>query len=322
MDNFNATRPPFYYDYQNVVNGMGFKPSTSHVKDNQAAIFFKRQLIQRAISPFKFTLPDNWDKDYFLYVLYLWGFIGVINTDKFGVIPQQCALRGYNVFYHPKEIIVTNPLLKSPMELTIGVNCELVKLQPDFRGIGDIIEYYGDLLALTYESLTMNIANSKLSYAFAASKKSIAESFRKIFDNVQGGDLMAVFDKDLLDPLTGNKPWEAIFNDLSKNYIALELLETMRDIYNQFDTEIGIDNNMVAKKKERVNTAEVEANNAETFSKIDLWRELVSESFDDVNNMFYNGTPKCKIEWREGVMVNAESNTNDNSILPARADTV
>lgn len=319
----SGTRPPFYYDYQNVVNGLGFKPSTSHVKDNHAAYFFKRQLLNRAVSVFDFTLPDNWDKDYFLYVLYCWGFIGVIKTDKFGVIPQQCALKGYNVFYNPREIVVTNPLLeRSPYNLVIGQNCELIKLQGDFRGVLDIVEYYGDLLALTYEALNMNLANSKLAYAFGASKKSVAESFKKMFDNIQGGDLMTVFDKDLLDPLTGQKPWEAIFNDLSKNYIALELLETMRDISNQFDTEIGIANNQVAKKRERVNTAEVDANNAETFTKVDLWLDYIRESFDRVNNMFYGGADECRVEWRKEATADAEIYDPINGPVPEQADNV
>lgn len=320
-NNLFSARPPWYYDYVNAVNGMGFKPSTSHVKDNQAAYFFKRNLIQRAMSPFKFTLPENWDRDYFLYCLYCFGFVGVLKTDKYGVIPQQCGLKGYNIYYRPKEIIITNPLLKSNIELAIGKTCELINLEPDYRGITDFVEYYGDLLALCYEALNMNIANSKLAYAFSASKKSIAEAFKKMFDNVQGGDLMTVYDKDLTDPVTGAKPWEAIFNDLSKNYIALELIETMRDINNMFDTEIGIDNNTVAKKRERVNTAEVNANNAETFTKVDLWYDSISSAFRRVNDMFYNGANVCQVEWREVPDIAKNDNRNDR-ILQAGADTI
>ena len=307
MSELFSSRPPWMYDYVNAVDGMGIKPSTSHVKNTRAARFFKRQLMQRAMSPFEFTLPENWDKDYFLYVLYCWGFLGVINTNRYGVIPQQCGLRGYNVFYHPREIVVTNPLLKYTDNLVIGKNCEVVHLEPDWFGVMDLVEYYGDLLALSYEALEMNIANSKLAYAFAASKKNIAESFKKLFDNVQGGDLLVAFDKDMMGDLTTEKPWDAIFNDLAKNYIALDVIETMRDINNMFDTEIGIANNTVAKKRERVNTAEVNANNEETFTKVDLWFETVSGCFEKVNNMFYAGEEVCKLAWRRE-NENAESN--------------
>lgn len=317
MNIFN-NRPPWFYDYVNTVDAMGEKPSTSHVKDNRAAYFFKRQLLQRALSVFEFTLPENWDKDYFLYTLYCFGFVGVLNTDKFGVIPQQCGLRGYNVFYHPKNIIVTNPLISAIMDLQIGRNCEVVKLQPDYCGVMDLVHYYGDLLALTYEALIMNIANSKLSIGFAASKKSVAESFKKLFDNVQGGDLMVAFDKDMCGDLGQDEPWKPIINDLSKNYIARELIEAMRDINNMFDTEIGIANNSVAKKRERVNTAEVSANNAETFTKVDLWMETISEDFEKVNGMFYPTGGGCSVAWRDTseVQGNAEGDIINASTIP------
>ena len=317
---FNSTRPPWMYDYVNVQESMGMKPSTSHVKNNQAARFFKRQLLQRAMSPFQFTVPDNWDKDYFLYVLYCWGFIGVINTDKFGVIPQQCSLRGYNVFYHPREIVVTNPLLMYKDNLEIGRNCEVINLEPDWCGVMDLVEYYGDLLALSYEALEMNIANSKLAYAFAASNKNVAATFKKMFDDIQDGDLMVAFDKDIMGDLTTEKPWDAIFNDLSKNYIALEIIETMRDINNMFDTEIGIANNTVAKKRERVNTAEVNANNEETFTKVDLWYETVTDCLNRVNDMFYGGADECRVEWRREVITNAESDLDITGTDQSRAD--
>lgn len=320
MSTLFSTRPPWFYDYVNAVDGMGLKPSTSHVKDNRAAYFFKRQLIQRAMSVFKFDLPENWDKDYFLYTLYCFGFLGVFRTDKFGTIPQQCGLRGYNVFYHPREIVVANPLIKQTLNLTIGANCEVVKLEPDYFGIMDLVHYYGDLQALAYEALIMNIANSKLSIGFAASKKSVAESFKKIFDNVQGGDLMVAFDKDIMGDMTSDKPWEPIINDLSHNYIALDLIETMRDINNMFDTEIGIDNNTVAKKRERVNTAEVMANNAETFTKVDLWFETISEDLEKVNRMFYPDGGGCSVKWRD--VPDAESNTDNNSTIQARFESI
>ena len=317
MNTFLGNRPPWYYDYVNTIQGMGAKPSTSHVKDNRAAYFFKRQLLQRAMSVFEFDLPENWDKDYFLYCLYCFGFAGVFTTDKFGTIPQQCALKGYNVFYRPKEIVVVNPLIRQQLNLTIGVNCEVVKLQPDYGGVMDLVEYYGDLLALTYEALIMNIANSKLSIGFAANKKSVAESFKKLFDNVQGGDLMVAYDKDMLETITEGRPWESIIQDLSKNYIALQHIETMRDINNMFDTEIGIDNNTVAKKRERVNTAEVEANNAETFTKVDMWMQSVKEDFEKVNDMFYPDGNGCSIKWRKGDKANAESDINTNGTIPS-----
>ena len=289
---------PYYYDYATAVSAAGVKPSAVHVHDNNAAFFYKRQLLQRAMSPFKFTLPDTWDKDYFLYCLYCWGYVGVFDSGKFGVIPQGCSLKGYNVFYRPTEILVSNPLLPI-RNYKIGVNCELIKLTPDYFGAMDIVNYYGDLLAVTYEALAMNLQNSKLAYVFAAGSKNTAESLKKLFDNIQGGDLAAFYDKDLRTG-TDEKPWEVFENNLRNNYIALDIMETMRDIFNQFDTEIGIENNNVAKKKERVTNAEVSANDEETYSKVALWFDTIKAGMDKVNDMFYPDGNGCGIEWRGG----------------------
>ena len=116
---------PMYYDYQNVLDSV-VMPSTIHVHDTALARYFKRYLVQQAISVFKWNLPKNWDKDYFLYVLYLYGFISVINTDKFGVICQHCTLTGYGVYYQPTEVVIANPLFKgNSKRATLGVNAEL-----------------------------------------------------------------------------------------------------------------------------------------------------------------------------------------------------
>ena len=316
----NNGRPPIFYQYEVIGNSAFDKPSTSHVRNTAIALYFKRHLLQRAMSPFKFTLPENWDKDYFLYCVYCWGYVGVFNTDKFGVIPQAGSLKGFNVFYRPTEFVVANPLL--PFKTyNIGKDCELVKLTPDYLGIMDIVNYYGDILALTYEALDMNIANSKLAYVFACDSKKTSESLKKLFDNVQGGDLAAFYDKDLKIE-EGHKPWEVFEQNLKNNFIAENILVVWRDIINQFDTEVGIDNNNLSKKKERVTTAEVESNDEEIYTKVDLWFETIKQGFEKVNTMFYNGDEECKIEWRGGEPFNAKNDSEPTDILLGQKNTI
>lgn len=88
---------PYMYDYVNAEVSQ-HSPSTVHTKNTELQRFFARYLLQKAMSVFKWDLPETWDRDYFLYVLYGIGYIAVINTDRYGVIPQQCGLEGYNIF--------------------------------------------------------------------------------------------------------------------------------------------------------------------------------------------------------------------------------
>ena len=89
---------PETYDYINMYNA-GRSPSSVHVKNTELQRFFRRYLFEKAISVFKWNLPEDWDEDYFKYTLYGMGYIAVLNTRSFGVICQGGALGGYNLYY-------------------------------------------------------------------------------------------------------------------------------------------------------------------------------------------------------------------------------
>ena len=129
---------PIFYDYINAANSR-IDPSTVHVRNTGLNRFFVRYLLQRAMSPLEFRIPDAWERNYFLYVLYCLGWIGVLDTDKFGVICQHCGLQGYNVYYQPTKIVVSNPLLEGLHTLEIGREAALIRLQPDYGSIMDLV---------------------------------------------------------------------------------------------------------------------------------------------------------------------------------------
>ena len=62
-------------------------PSTVHVRNTALHSFFERYLLQKAMSVFRWKMPLNWAKNYFLYGLFYWGYVGIVPTQKFGVIP-------------------------------------------------------------------------------------------------------------------------------------------------------------------------------------------------------------------------------------------
>lgn len=274
---------PIYYDYQNVYDSV-LQPSTVHVHDNALSRYFKRYLLMLAISVFKWDIPDTWDFDYFIYTLFCLGHIAVINTDRYGVIPQHCALSGYGVFYQPTIALIANPLLQGSKELRIGVQTELIKLNPDYCGILDLINYYGDLMALTAETSGTNLLNCKLAYVFAAGSKGAAESFKKLYDQVASGEPCAVYDKALLDD-DGKLNIEFFNQNLHNTYIAGDLLNDLKKIERAFLTRIGIPNSNT-EKRERLITDEVNSNDIETKSLCSLWLETMQDGCRRVNKMF------------------------------------
>lgn len=284
---------PALYNYVNRYNS-SFQPSTSHAQDSGLSRFFQRYLLQEAISVFKWEMPETWSKDYFLYTLYTYGFVAVVNTDKYGVIPQMCGLRGYDVFYRPTNAVISNPLLSGIIEPRIGMQCALIKLQPDYGGVMDLVTKYADIMAMTMQTAGCNIQASKLAYVFTAENKAGAEAFKKMYDAISSGNAMVVQDSKLKRS-DGANAWEMFTNNLRNNYVAGDMLVDLQKWRNMFCTEIGIPN-ANTEKKERMLSDEVNANNQETYTKADMWLDELKNGCKQVEKMFPG--INISVEWR------------------------
>lgn len=284
-------QPPFSYQFMNAVEGT-IHPSFLHIHNTSLSRFFKQYLLQDVLSVFKFTLPDWWDADYFRYSLLGYGYVAIFKTDKFGVIPQQCNLTGYNVFYRPTKAMIANPLIDG-RELNIGRNCEIIKVMPDYSGIANIVDYYGDLMALTWEGITTNILNSKLAYIGFAGNKADAETFKKLYDRIASGE-PAVIARKKSATITDDDKFQLFTQNLQQNYIAPQMMESLRNIQSAFRAEIGIPD-LSVQKKERLITAEATKTDIYTRAKSMLWLETMRE-----------GIEKAKARYPEISMLNVE----------------
>lgn len=283
---------PFSYDFINQVNGT-ITPSTIHVQDSLLTAFFRKYLLQKVLSVYEWKMPEAWAKDYFLYTLFGHGYLAIVNTTKYGVIPQQCGLQGFDIFYRPTTAIITNPLLTGFLTPKIDAQCVIIKVQPDYSSVMDIVNYYAGMMALSSETASTNLLNSKLSYVFAAKDKAAAESFKKLYDNIARGEPAVVIDKSLFNA-DGSAAWQSFNQNVGQNYIVGEILSDLRKWENMFNTDIGIAN-ANTDKKERLVVAEVESNNEETTSKAALWLEQMQESCAKARDMF---GIELSVDWR------------------------
>lgn len=249
--------------------------------------------MERATSVYTWRVPAWWDLDYFKSVLFYFGYIAVLKTDKFGVIPQYCGLGGYNVFYRPKFAIVSNPLIRYEGELTIGERCEIIKLRSDYRGIHDIVTYYANQLSLVAETFSVNILNSKMSYVFAAKDKAAAESLKKLYDNIASGNPAAFIDKNLFLG-DGTPTWQFLTQNVRQNYIGDMLIDAFNNLLNRFDTDVGIPN-ANTDKKSRLNVDEVHSNDIATYSAAGERLNRLQDDCKRVNQMF---GIDLSVDWR------------------------
>ena len=287
---------PYMYDYRNAVIS-NVEPSTVHARDTVITWYWRRWLLQKAMSLFTWKLPDNWDKDYFLYTLYCWGYVAIVKTVKYGVIPQGCTLGGLNVFYRPTWALISNPLLKGVLRPVIDEQCTLFKLRPDYAGIMDVTNHYAELLAMVTETVATNLYNSQLSYVFTADGKAAAESFKKLYDRIHSGNPAAVIDKSLMDK-DGKPRWTAFEQNLRNVFICPELQSFKKDLLDEYLTLIGIPT-ANTEKKERLIVDEVNSNNVETAIDWDRSLEGLRKTCEKTREMFGLTEDELDVTWRD-----------------------
>ena len=177
-------KPPISSPMRNLIDS-NIQPNVVHSRNTYIFNMYVKYLLQKLISVFDFDLPDEWADNYFKYVLMGYGFICVFNTDRYGVVAQQCGLGDNITLYHqPQYAIVTNPVFRKTYELKIGRQCEIIKLQPDYSSPLDLVSTYADLMTMALETAAINLLNSKTSYVFFADSQRMAESYKKAYDQI------------------------------------------------------------------------------------------------------------------------------------------
>lgn len=274
---------PYYYDYINTLDS-SVQPANQHVLNTQTGRFYQRYLLKKALAVFNWKLPEWWDENYFLYILYCRGYLAVFDTDQFGVIPQECGLQGYNVFYRPTDAVIANPLLPGIQRKRIDSECVLMQLQPDYTGILDLCAHYAEKMALASSAINQNLWHTRIATVFFAGSDAEQQSVKKAYDRMTSGDPMVVVHKNLRDA-DGNLKYEVFNRDVKSSYVISDLIADLRKIEAEFDTRVGIPN-ANTDKRERLITDEVNANNVETTILSDLWMDSIQDGIKKVKDMF------------------------------------
>lgn len=276
---------PLNYEELDVINST-YIPNSVKPYNNMTFCLWQRALFQRACSTLIINLPEKWKKhkDFFYFVLFGRGFAGCGNLPEIGMWFNPVSISGYDFFYYPTKILLSNPHYKESKEFTVGKDAELIKLTPDFMGIWDVITYFAEKLASLDVSINSAIINTKFAFIMGAKNKAAAEVLKKMFDKVSRGEPAVVFDKKLANDGTDKEePWQALFREnLKQSYIITDLLQDFQTVINDFDTEIGIPT-LPYQKKERMVTDEAQSKQIDATSRSIIWYDTLKESFERVN---------------------------------------
>ena len=278
---------PMNYHQINLASGT-YQPNTVKSYNNATFMFWERALFQRAISVIDFeNLPYKAGvQDFFKYCLYNYGFLAFFKTTELGVAFQPAALMGFDFYYQPVKATIANPLFHG--EFTIGKDCEILKLTPDYMGIIDIVSYYAEKMATCSSAIDMSLINSKFAFILGAKNKSMARVLKTILDEVNAGNPAVIYDASLLmanDEESKDVPWQEWQRDVKNSYITADLLRDWQTILNAFDAEIGIPT-IPYQKKERMVADEANSRIIDSITRSEVWLNTLTESLKDINSMF------------------------------------
>lgn len=300
---------PIINEYESRQN-----PNMIHINNTWDYATYFRYFLQRAESLIIFDgMPSNWSKNYIYPLLFLKGNFCVMNTARFGIIPQHGSPYGFDVQYQPTNYVVANPAFDATFngDLVIGEDCEIVKLTLDWCGIGDLINSYAQRVAMTLSNHDVACALAKFGFIFTAKNKSTAETFKVAFDDIMSGKLAVVINQALYDKETGKPLYEYFNNDIEKCYnVVKSALESVENLKHYFDMEIGI--YTAPDKKERMITDEVEETKNAVMSKCELWVETINECLEKVNT-HYNLDIRARLRYPNNRGGGQCENYNSNS---------
>lgn len=294
------------YECINIYDGTRSPSGQVHFDLNTA--YFFRSLYERLISLFEFVLPEGWNKNYFLNVLYGNGFIGIVRTDRYGIIPQICTVSGYGLYLQPTDIIVAQPLVQFRGKR--GEDCELIRLTQDFRGIIDIVEHYARQLAVAFTSVNMSLYNSRISFLGYAKSKQGAETLKELLEKIYSGEPAVVTDRIIKEGFEESEPIFTEAFNAKDNYLTDKLLSDMKTIISDFDREIGIP--VIDDKKERRIEREVSLLTSDSGARCKVWERCLTESLKDVKRVFPDLDISFKYSEGRGVYGNVIESTADN----------
>lgn len=279
----------FPLNYNQINAGAGhYSPASVKAYNNKSFAYWERSLFQRAASVFMFQVPAEWQgkiKDFFLYCLYRFGFIAISRNEKFGYFFQPCTLTGYNFYYQPTRALITNPEYSA--DLTIGMECELLKLTPDYRGTWDIISYYAEKLSLLDNAINMSLINNKYAFILGAKNKSAANAIKKILDLINKGEPAVVYDQRILnDDRDKDSPFQFLERkNLKESYLTTDQLRDFQTIINNFDAEIGIPT-IPYEKKERMVASEADSRMIDSVSRLTIWKNTLDASIEEIKALY------------------------------------
>lgn len=253
--------------------------------DDLYDIYWARSLMQKMESGLVFeALPEHWDKSFFKWCLFAFGYVAGFRTERFGINFNPATISGYNFQYQPTKTLVTNPLFQK--EFTLGKDAELIRLTPDYLGILDVVVFYAKKLSELSKGIAVGAKNTKIPVVFTAMNPSQNATLRMMYEQMQKMESLIIYEPDdnSDEILPNQEPFSVWQQNFKETYIVTELLENINSVLDDFYAEIGLPVSL--DKKSHVLNSEANFQQLQSQARLSCWLECLTDSLSKFNKMF------------------------------------
>ena len=244
----------------------------------EANFIYFTYLYNLALNMFSYeNLPEGIDPFYLEWCLQNIGYCVFFEDERIGHIVSQCTLGGrINHQQQPTSYHTVDPsgFIQKTLKIDEAV---LIKNTPLYLPIVPTLNYYAKELSLCSRTIEENLQKQWTPYIITGDKRTL-NSFKAFMNQVKKG-VSTIFTSKGFDPNS-----IGILNTTAP-YIAESINVTKQSIMRECMTILGIDNaNM--DKKERVQTAEVNANNMQIIASRDVMLKERERACEKINKKY------------------------------------
>lgn len=273
---FEDFRQQMGYDFWNI------QPSSVKGVINDAVRFYQSMLMDEIYSVYDFKLQDMRMLPWFRFFLFRYGSVAFIyhpELDKWILYPY--SIKSFNYMLQPSEIeVILEAEQFKPVSGTLGVDCELIYMKDNYRGMYELVTRYAEMLAQCDKDINVNLMNANVSIVAYAKNKKEADELKEAYGKATTGDPFITMN----DALLFDDSMKPFFKDIRASFIADDVQIVKRSIYNDFLTKVGIRNTNYD-KRERLTTDEVNENNDETKSLVKVYFDNLAMCFERCRNI-------------------------------------
>ena len=254
---------------------------TDFISDEKTSLenLYLSYLFNIALNMFEYSdMPKSVDTFYLEFIMQTRGLCIVIDDERFGPTALECTIGGkLNHYYMPTAYRGVDPT----GELTGTYNAEdviLFKNSPLYAPLLQQLRYYAKQLALASETINVNLDAQWTPYIIQGDKRMLNQ-FNNFMKKVRAG-VRAIFTAKNLDLMSMLQvlPTQAPF-------VAMDVNDVKQTILRECMTFLGIDN-ANQDKRERVQSAEVYANNTQIIASRNIWLAERQKAVDAFNKKF------------------------------------